>query len=119
MPGHDRGHTVVVEGHLERAEAVVTDVQRLGRIGATALTAAKPRNEVHGGLLIARALAPGGIGSAEAGPDLALVAAASLGPVPQPLWMMASIMVDADATVNAAGRAGPAGTLPAPSRVER
>ena len=40
---------LVVVGDLERAEAEVADVQRLGRVGARALPTAQPGDEVHDG----------------------------------------------------------------------
>ena len=69
-------------------------MQCFSRIGASTFTTAQPRNEVHVGLLIARALAPGTDSDLSAQVELALVAAASQGPVPQPLWMMVTIVVE-------------------------
>ncbi len=60
VPADARRDPLVVVGHLERAEAVVADVQRLGGEGALGIpdSAAQSRNRPSV-LLIDRALAPG------------------------------------------------------------
>ena len=88
-------------------------MQRLGRIGAATFTTAQaqkrsPRQSPH----------RSGIGTWHASDPVvgeavgALVAAASQGPVPQLLWMMASIMDDARPLVNAAGADTPSEPSP-------
>ena len=69
--GHGRRDPLVVVVDLERPEAEIADVQRLGRVLTPAFPTAQTSDEAHEVLLIGRALAPGAC---------ALVAAASQGP---------------------------------------
>src|SRR5439155_4557876 len=87
------GDRLVVVDHLQRAEAELAHVERLGRVRARALTALETGDERHCSSSSIRALAPGLASPRWARPGL--VAAVSLGPVPRPLWMgFATIVAD-------------------------
>src|SRR5205814_2014692 len=81
--GHMGGGRLIVVRHLEGTKAPVADMERLSRILAPAFTAAKPFDESHTSSLSTRALAPGHPASTASW----LVVAASLGPIPRPLWI--------------------------------
>ena len=110
LPGDRGGDGLVVVGDLERPEAVVTDVQGLGRVGAPALTTAQPRNKIHG---VSSSLGHWHLARppTRGGRELVLVAAASPGPVPQPLWMIPPWWTNAGSAVNA-GPGRPSGRVP-------